>query len=64
MVQDLKTNRKAQEKLCKHICNVGATAALRGGVYRVSYALGVAVMADNLRILNTSPLDTIIGYIM
>ena len=64
MVQDLKTNRKAQEKLFKHMCNVGARAAWKGGVRRVSDALDVAVTADNLCILNPSPLDTIIGYIM
>ena len=64
IVHDLKTNRKAQEKLFKHMCNFGARAAWKGGVRRVSDALDVAVTAENLRILNPSPLDTIIVYIM
>ena len=48
MVQDLKTNRKAKDKLINHVCNVGARAAWKGGVCRVSDALDVAVMEDNL----------------
>ena len=64
IVQDLKTNLKAQEKLFKLIWNVGARSAWKGGVRIVSDALDVETTADNLRILNPSPLDTIIGYIM
>ena len=64
MVQDLKTNRKLQEKLLKYMFNVGARAEWRYGVRRVSDALDVSVMADNLSILNPSRIDTIINYIM
>ena len=64
MLQDLRTNRKAQEELFRHICNVGTRAKWEGGAQKVSYELDVAVTADNHRISNPSPLDTIIGYIM
>ena len=64
MVQDLKTNRKLQEKLLKYMFNVGARAAWIYGVRRVSDALDVSVMVDKLSILNPSPFDTIIDYIM
>ena len=46
------------------MCNVGARAEWKGVVHRVSDALNVAVTAENLRVLNPSPFDTIIGYII
>ena len=64
MVQDLRTNQKAQEKLFRHMCNVGAREKWEGGARRVSDALDVTVTAYNHNILNPSPLDTTIGYIM
>ena len=64
MVQDLRMNRKAQEKLFRHMCNVGVREKWEGEACRVSDVLDVAVTADNNRIFNPSPLDTIIGYIM
>ena len=64
MVQDLRTNRKAQEDLFRHICNVRVRSKWESGARRAPYALHVAVTADNHSILNPHPLDTIIGNIM
>ena len=64
MVQDLRKDRKAQEELFRHMCNSRAREKWEGGAHRVSDALDVAVTANNHSILNPSPLDTIIGYIM
>ena len=64
MVKNLKTNLKVQEKILNHMCNIGARVAQKSGVSRVSDTLDVAVTADNFRISNPFPLDTIIGYII
>ena len=64
MVRDLKKNRKKQEKWFNRMCNVGVRVEGKGGVRRVSDALDVVVMADKFFILNPSPLETTIGYIV
>ena len=64
LTQGFEKNRTAQEKLFKHMCNFGSRAEWRKGRRVVSSYLDVETTKDQCRLLNTTPLDCITGYIM
>ena len=57
-------NRKAQEKLLKHMCNFGSRAEWRKGRSVISSYLDIETTKDQCRLINTTPLDCITAYIM
>ena len=64
LTQVFENNRKAQEKLLKHMCNFGARAEWREGRRFVSYYLDVDTTKYQCRLLNPTPFECIVGYIM
>ena len=57
-------NSTAQEKLLKHMCNFGARAEWREGRIVVSSYLNVYTTKYQCLLLNPSPLDCIVRYII
>ena len=64
LTQGFGKNRTAQEKLFKHMCNFGSRAEWRKGRSVISYYLDVENTKYQCRLLNTTPLDCITGYII
>ena len=64
LTQGFGKNRMAQEKLFKYMCNFGSQAEWSKGRIVVSYYLDVDTTKYQCRLLNTTPLDCIAGYIM
>ena len=61
--QGFGNNRTAQEKLFKHMCNVGSRAEWKNGRRVGSSYLDVDTTKYQCRLLNPTPLDYIAGYI-
>ena len=57
-------NRTLQENISKHMCNFGSRVEWREGRIVVSYYLDVDTTKYQCRLLNTTPLDCITGYII
>ena len=64
ITQGFNKNKKAQEKLFKHMCNFGARSEWRNERRAVSYYLDVEISNYEYRLVNPTPLDCIVGYIM
>ena len=64
ITQVFENNRTAQEKLFKHMCNLGSRAEWRKGRSVISSYLDIDTTKDQFRLLNPTPLDCITGYIM
>ena len=64
LTQGFEKNRTAQEKLFKHMCNFEPRAEWRKGRIVISSYLDIETTKDQFRLLNTTPLDFIAGYIM
>ena len=63
LTQEFKNNKKAQEKLFKHMCNFGARAEWRNVRRSTSSYLDVDIRNDQYRLVNPTHLDWIKGYI-
>ena len=64
LTQGFGNNRTAQDNLFKHMCNFGARSDWREGRRAVSSYLDVGTTKDQCRLLNTTTLYCIAGYIM
>ena len=64
LTQVFDKNKKAQEKLFKHMCNFGARTEWRNGRRAVSSYLDVDISNYQYRMVNTTSLDCITGYTM
>ena len=64
LAQGFNRNKKAHEKLFKHMCNFGARSERRTEGISVSSCLDVEISNDQYRLLNPTPLYLIAGYIM
>ena len=64
IIQLFKENKKEQENISKHMCNFGAWGEWRNGRIYVSSYLDFDISNDKYRLVNPTPLDCIIGYIM
>ena len=64
LTQVFENNSKAQEKLFKHMCNLGSREEWREGRRFVSSYIGVYTTKYQCRLLNISSLECIAGYIM
>ena len=56
-------NKKTQEKLFKHMCNFGAREEWRNGRRDVSSYLDVEISKNQYRLVNSTTLECISGYI-
>ena len=63
LTQVFKYNKKAHENLFNRVCNFGARAEWTNGRRSVSSYLDV-ISNDQYRLLNTTPLECITGYIL
>ena len=61
LTQGFENNRTAQEKLFKHMCNIGAWSEWRDKIRVVSSYPDVDSTKDQFRIINTTPLDCTTG---
>ena len=64
LTQGFENNRTTHENLFKHICNFGSQAEWREGRRVVIYYIDVDATKYQCCLLNTMPLDCIVGYIM
>ena len=64
LIQGFKENKKENEKLSKNMCNFGAWENWREGRRVVIYYLDIETTKYQCRLLNPTPLDCIIGYII
>ena len=64
LTQVFENNSTAQDNLFKNMCNFGSREEWRKEGIVVSYYLDVDTTKDQCRLLNTTPLDCITGYIM
>ena len=64
ITQRINNNNKSQENLSKNMFNFGARTEWRNGRRSVISYLDVDIRNDQYRLVNTTPLDCIIGYIM
>ena len=64
LTQGFNRNKKTQEKLFKYMCNVGSRAEWKNGRRAVSFYIDVDISNDQYRLVNPTPLDCIIGYII
>ena len=62
--QGFNKNKEAQGKLFKNMCNFGAQEECSNGRRAVSYYLDVETRRYQYRVLNPTPLDCILGYII
>ena len=64
LTQGFESNRTAQEKLLKNMCNFGSRAEWRKGISVISYYLDIETTKYQCCLLNPTPLECITGYIM
>ena len=64
LTQHFNKNTKAQENIFNHMCNFGAWEEWRNGRRAVSDYLDVDIINDQYRLVNSTPLEFITGYIM
>ena len=64
LTQGFENNRTAQDKLFKHMCNFESRAEWMKGRSVISSYLDVETTKDQCRLLNSTPLNCITGYIM
>ena len=64
LTQQFKENKKAQDKLFNHICDVESRSVWGGGRRTISSYLDIDVRKYQYCLFNIAPLDDITGYIM
>ena len=64
LTQGFKYNNKSQENILNHMCNFLSQEDWRNIRIAVSSYLGVYTSKDKYRLINSTPLDCIAGYIM
>ena len=64
LTQAFKDNKKAQEKIFKHMCDFGSSSDWRNRRIPASYYLGVDTSKHQDHLFNPTPLDCIVDYIM
>ena len=64
LTQGFNTDKKAHEKLFKHMCNFGVQSEWRNERRSVISYLDVKIRNDKYRLVNPNPLDCILCYIM
>ena len=64
LAQGFNKNKKAQENIFNHMCNFEARVEWGDGSSAIRSSLGVDIRNDKYCLVNPTPLDCIIGYIM
>ena len=64
LTQVIKYNKKAQEKLLKHMCNFGSPEEWGSERRAVSYYIYVETGKYQYHLLNPTPLECVVDYIM